>query len=59
MAVALLTLEFHRGGPLGHASHSPGSIEGQLLAQRNTMMAALSNPDRKVPFEADSPRARG
>ena len=30
-------------------------IEAQLLAQRNSVMPALGNPTRKVPFEADSP----
>ena len=30
-------------------------VEAQLLAQRNTVMPALGNPNRTVPFEADSP----
>jgi len=30
-------------------------VDGQLLAQRNTLMPALGNPGRKVPLEADSP----
>jgi len=30
-------------------------IEGTLLAQRNTVMPALGNPNRAVPLEADNP----
>jgi hypothetical protein len=30
-------------------------IEAQLLAQKNSVMPALGNPTRTIPFEADSP----
>jgi len=30
-------------------------IEAQLLAQRNSVMSALSNPGRPIPFDSDSP----
>src|SRR5678816_1805861 len=30
-------------------------VEATLLAQRNTVMPSLSNPNRRVPLEADSP----
>lgn len=51
--VALLTL----GATVGFLWVMPRTyrIEAQLLAQRNTVMPALGNPTRKVPFEADSP----
>jgi hypothetical protein len=53
LAVALLTV----GATLALLSVLPRTyrIEAQLLAQRNSVMSALSNPSRKVPFEADSP----
>jgi len=53
LAVALFTM----GAIVGALSVMPRTyrIEAQLLAQRNTVMAALGNPSRKVPFEADSP----
>lgn len=52
-SVALLTV----GATLGILSVTPRTyrVEAQLLAQRNTVMPALGNPTRKVPFEADSP----
>jgi hypothetical protein len=53
LAVALLTV----GATLALLSVMPRTyrIEAQLLAQRNSVMPALSNPSRKVPYEADSP----
>jgi uncharacterized protein involved in exopolysaccharide biosynthesis len=52
-SVALLTV----GATLGILSVMPRTyrVDAQLLAQRNTVMAALGNPKRTVPFEADSP----
>jgi hypothetical protein len=53
LAVAGLTV----GATLALLSVTPRTyrIEAQLLAQRNSLMSALGNPSRKVPFEADSP----
>jgi hypothetical protein len=53
LAVALLTM----GATVGLLSVMPRTfrIEAQLLAQRNSVMPALSNPARKIPYEADSP----
>jgi uncharacterized protein involved in exopolysaccharide biosynthesis len=53
LAVALLTV----GATLALLSVTPRTyrIEAQLLAQRISVMSALGNPSRKVPFEADSP----
>src|SRR5262245_28027467 len=53
LAIALLTV----GATLGVLSVMPRTyrIDAQLLAQRNTVMPALGNPSRKIPFEAYSP----
>jgi uncharacterized protein involved in exopolysaccharide biosynthesis len=53
LAVALVTM----GAALALLSVMPRTyrIEAQLLAQRNSVMASLGNPSRRVPFEADSP----
>jgi uncharacterized protein involved in exopolysaccharide biosynthesis len=53
LSIALLTV----GATLGLLSVMPRTyrIEAQLLAQRNTIMPALGNPSRKIPFESDSP----
>jgi uncharacterized protein involved in exopolysaccharide biosynthesis len=53
LSIALLTV----GATLALLSVMPRTyrIEAQLLAQRNTIMPALGNPSRKIPFESDSP----
>lgn len=53
LAVALLTA----GATLALLSVTPRTyrIEAQLLAQRNSVMPALGNPSRSIPFESDSP----
>jgi len=53
LSIAVLTM----GATVGILSVMPRTyrIEAQLLAQRNSVMSALGNPTRKIPFEADSP----
>jgi uncharacterized protein involved in exopolysaccharide biosynthesis len=53
LSVAVLTM----GATVGILSVMPRTyrIEAQLLAQRNSVMSALGNPTRKIPYEADSP----
>src|SRR5262249_25727333 len=53
LTVALLTV----GATLAALSVMPRTyrIEATLLAQRNSVMPSLSNPNRRLPIEADSP----
>jgi uncharacterized protein involved in exopolysaccharide biosynthesis len=53
LAVALLTA----GATLALLSVTPRTyrIEAQLLAQKNSVMSALGNPGRPIPFDSDSP----